>query len=106
MDIRELRYMVTLADARTLSRAAERLHVSRQAVAKTLRQVEKQAPARLFQRDADGITPTEQGAAFVRDAREVLGAFDELCASTWASSQTRTPRPAGTSRTRPSPSRL
>ncbi len=80
MDIRELRYMVTLADARTLSRAAERLHVSRQAVAKTLRQVEKQAPARLFQRDADGITPTEQGAAFVRDAREVLGAFDELCA--------------------------
>ena len=48
MDIRDLRYVIALNDCGTLTKAAERLHVSRQAVAKTVRNVEAEAGARLF----------------------------------------------------------
>lgn len=80
MDIRELRYVVALSDARTFGQAAETLHVSRQAVAKTLCEVERQAGCRLFERGADGLQPTEQGRLLVEDARALLADFDALCA--------------------------
>ena len=45
MDIRDLRYIIALNDCGTLTRAAERLHMSRQAVAKAVRGVEAEAGA-------------------------------------------------------------
>ena len=50
MDIRDLRYVIALNDCGTLTKAAKRLHVSRQAVAKTVRNLEAEAGARLFER--------------------------------------------------------
>ena len=40
MDIRELRFIVAVADAGSFARAAEQLFVTRQAVAKTMAAVE------------------------------------------------------------------
>lgn len=80
MDIRDLRYLLAVADGGTLTRAAERLHVSRQAVAKALRSLEAEAGACLFERRDGALVPTERGAAFVEGARPVVDAFDRLCA--------------------------
>lgn len=80
MDIRELRYIVTLSGARTFGQAADALHVSRQAVAKTLRDVERQAGCRLFERGEDGLQPTEEGRLLIDDAQMLLADFDALCA--------------------------
>lgn len=80
MDVRDLRYLLAVADGGTLTRAAETLHVSRQAVAKALRSLEAEAGACLFERHGGAFVPTERGAAFVGEARPVVEAFDRLCA--------------------------
>ncbi len=80
MDVRDLRYLLAVADGGTLTRAAEFLHVSRQAVAKALRSLEAEAGACLFERHDGVLVPTERGAAFVGEARPVVEAFDRLCA--------------------------
>ena len=60
MDIRELRYVIALNDCGTLTKAAERLRVSRQAVAKTVRNLEAEAGALLFERIDAGYVPTDR----------------------------------------------
>lgn len=79
MDIRELRHILAVAESGTLSRAAERLSVSRQAVAKTLRGAEAEVGAPLFERTGATLVPTARGEALIREARGVVAAFDELC---------------------------
>ena len=82
MDIRDLRCVIAINDCGTLTRAAERLHVSRQAVAKTLRGAEQEAGARLFERVGSGYVPTERGEELVSGGRQVVAAFDQLCERT------------------------
>lgn len=82
MDIRDLRYVIALNDCGTLTRAADRLHVSRQAVAKTVRNLEAEAGARLFERIDAGHVPTDRGEELVSGGRRVVAAFDQLCERT------------------------
>ena len=82
MDIKDLRSVIALNDCGTLTRAAERLHVSRQAVAKTVHNVEAEAGARLFERIDAGYVPTERGEELVSGGRRVVAAFDQLCERT------------------------
>lgn len=82
MDIRDLRYMLALNDCGTLTKAAERLHVSRQAVAKTLRNLEQEAGAPLFERAGAGYVPTERGEELVEGGRQVVASFERLCERT------------------------
>ena len=82
MDIRDLRYIIALNDCGTLTKAAERLHVSRQAVAKTVRNLEAEAGARLFERIDAGYVPTDRGEELVSGGRRVVAAFDQLCERT------------------------
>lgn len=82
MDIHDLRCILAVNDCGTLTRAAERLHVSRQAVAKCLRGVEEEAGAKLFERAGSGCVPTERGEELVGGARQVVAAFDRLCERT------------------------
>ncbi len=79
MEIRDLRYLLALFEAGTLSGAADLMCVTRQAVAKELRSLEAQVGARLFERDVGVLRPTERGNALVDDARAVVAAFDDLC---------------------------
>ena len=82
MDIRDLRYILAVNDCGTLTKAAQRLHVSRQAVAKSLRGVEAEADARLFEHVGDAWLPTERGEEIVAAGRQIVAAFDRLCLRT------------------------
>lgn len=79
MDIRDLRQLLAIADEGTLTRAGDVLHVSRQAVAKTLKSLEREAGARLFERSGSSFVPTGRGSALISEARPIIEAFDELC---------------------------
>ena len=79
MDIRELRLIIAVYDEATLTAAAQALHVSRQAVGKSLQAIEHELGTRLFERRAGRFYATEPGKAVVDDARMVVGAFDEFC---------------------------
>lgn len=77
MDIRELRYLVAVADGGSFSQAASRLFVTRQAVAKTVASIESETGMRVFERHEQRLTPTGKGAELIADARRVVSVFDE-----------------------------
>ena len=79
MDIRDLRYLLAIASCSSIPRAAESLGVTRQAVDKALRQLERKTGVTFFERRAGELVPTEECRALLVDARDVVDRFDDLC---------------------------
>lgn len=79
MDIGGLRLILAVNDEATLTAAAQRLGISRQAVGKALQSLEREFGSRLFERRAGRYYATAAGAAAVDDARGVVATFDEFC---------------------------
>ncbi|WP_103349600.1 LysR family transcriptional regulator [Amycolatopsis sp. CA-128772] len=78
LELRHLRALVAVADARSLSRAARLLHVSQPALSGLLRRVEQAVGGALFVRSPSGCVPTRLGADVVGDARAVLAGVSAL----------------------------
>ena len=73
MELRHLRYFVAVAEAGSLTVAAERkLHTSQPSLSRQIRDLEDEVGARLLTRRARGIELTAAGRAFVDHARLVL----------------------------------
>ena len=70
-----LRMLVEVAQRGTLCAAAERLHISRAAVSKALREVESALGLVLFERSAAGMRVTPGGRRVVEHARLLLTEF-------------------------------
>jgi PAS domain S-box-containing protein len=79
-DIAELETLVACATDGSLSAAAERLGISRPAVAKRIANLEALAGEPLLDRGARGVTLTDTGAAVVAGARRLLEERDVLVA--------------------------
>src|SRR6266498_22675 len=69
MEIRQLRYLVTIVEAGGFTRAAEREHVAQPGVSAQIRQLE---------RSGRGVRLTDAGAAVLPHARAALRAIDDL----------------------------
>ncbi|GHD21542.1 hypothetical protein GCM10007147_15050 [Nocardiopsis kunsanensis] len=76
MEIRLLRYFVTVADEGTVSAAAERLHMTQPALSRQVKQLEKAIGVRLFQRSGARLRLTNAGEEFLGEARDLLRRFD------------------------------
>lgn len=74
IDMRRLRHFVTVADHQTLTRAAELLHLSQQALSSSVRQLETELGVTLFRREGRRITLTPAGHILAREARPLLAA--------------------------------
>src|SRR5947207_3226573 len=73
MELRHLRYFVAVAEAGSLTVAAERqLHTSQPSLSRQIRDLENQVGAQLLRRSARGIELTPAGRAFLDHARLVL----------------------------------
>src|SRR5713226_1951695 len=73
MELRHLRYFVAVAEAGSLTVAAEqRLHTSQPSLSRQIRDLEDEVGARLLTRRARGIELTLAGRAFLDHARVVL----------------------------------
>lgn len=70
--IRHLVLITTIADAGTLVRAAESLHISQPVVTRGLREIEEVLGVPLFDRLPRGVVPTQYGVTFIERARSVL----------------------------------
>ncbi|CAL9436156.1 HTH-type transcriptional regulator HdfR [Streptomyces sp. enrichment culture] len=75
--VRDLRYFLTVAEELRFTRAAERLYVSRPALSKQVRPLERKLGAEPFRRGRRGVTLTEAGRALLPRARRVLEAWAE-----------------------------
>jgi LysR family transcriptional regulator, hca operon transcriptional activator len=73
MELRHLRYFVVVAEAGSLTVAAEqRLHTSQPSLSRQIRDLESELGAQLLTRRARGIELTPAGRAFLDHARSVL----------------------------------
>src|SRR5580698_10120653 len=73
MELRHLRYFVAVADAGSLTVAAQRmLHTSQPSLSRQIRDLEDEVGAELLTRRARGIELTAAGRAFLDHARSVL----------------------------------
>jgi DNA-binding transcriptional LysR family regulator len=78
MEIRTLRYFVSLVDEGTITGAAKSLHVTQPTLSRQLAQLEREMGHPLFERGRSGIELTEAGVTLNRHARQIL----ELVAKT------------------------
>lgn len=80
MELRQLRYFVTIAEQGSFSRAAERLHVSQPPLSTQIKALEDELGARLLLRSNRGVMLTAAGEAFHADARAILAQIDQAVA--------------------------
>jgi LysR family hca operon transcriptional activator len=73
MELRHLRYFVAVADAGSLTVAAEqKLHTSQPSLSRQIRDLEQEIGTQLMKRSAQGIELTPAGRAFLDHARMAL----------------------------------
>lgn len=77
-DLVDLRLMVRIAEANSLTRGAEASHLSLPAASTRVRNLEQGIGAKLFYRTSQGVTLTPPGQAFVQHARLVLAQIEQL----------------------------
>ena len=77
MELRHLRYFVTVAEELNVSRASARLRISQPAVSRQLRDLEEELAVKLFDRQKSGLKLTSAGENFLAHARDVLRRSNE-----------------------------
>lgn len=77
MDLRQVRYLIALADELNFTRAAQRCNVSQPPLSRAISLLERQVGAQLFLRDTHRVALTAAGQRLVDDARRAIGILDE-----------------------------
>jgi LysR family transcriptional regulator, nitrogen assimilation regulatory protein len=72
MDLRVLRYFVKIAELRSITKAARRLHIAQPSLTRQLHQLEEELETTLFVRLSRGVTLTEAGELLLEHASRVL----------------------------------
>ena len=72
MELRQLEYMVAVADEGQFTRAADRCGVAQSALSSSVRSLERELGSPLFARTTRRVSLTEAGRAFAVEARRVL----------------------------------
>lgn len=78
MELRVLRYFLTLAREENISKAAEALYITQPTLSRQLAELEKELGAQLFIRGKRGITLTEEGMLLRRRAEEMAELEDKV----------------------------
>lgn len=78
MDIRELKYIDMIAQTKSLTKAAQKLHISQPALYKSLRKVEEEYNTTFFYRKGHESLPTDTGLIVLEYARRTLDALNEM----------------------------
>jgi DNA-binding transcriptional LysR family regulator len=80
MELRQLRYLVALADERHFTRAAEREHIAQPALSQQIRRLEREIGMPLVERTTRRVAMTGAGELLVARARRVLAEIEAASA--------------------------
>ncbi|TFJ45207.1 LysR family transcriptional regulator [Carnobacterium divergens] len=81
MELRVLNYFLTVAREKTISQAAQVLHLSQPTLSKQLKELEEELGVTLFERGNRFITLTEDGVYLVNKGKEILSLVDSTTAN-------------------------
>lgn len=78
MELRHLKYFVTVAEELSFSRAARVLRISQPPLSHQVAALEKELGVRLFDRNSRRVELTDTGRALLHEARGILGRADDF----------------------------
>lgn len=78
MEIRQLKYFITIAEAKNYSRAAESLFVTQPTLTLSMQKLEREFDTKLFDTSGQGLQLTEAGLFLYENGLEIVEAFDSL----------------------------
>jgi LysR family nitrogen assimilation transcriptional regulator len=94
VNLRQLKYFVTVVDAGNMTRAAEQLFVAQPALGMQIRQLEEDLGVARLHRHSRGVEPTTAGTLLRARAHAILRLVEETCqeVSAWGGEGTETIR--------------
>lgn len=78
MRLKELTYIITIAEEGSISHAADKLFMAQSSLSEFLKQYEAELKTKLFMRTSTGVRPTSSGKLFVENANRMLKHFHQL----------------------------
>ena len=72
MTLQQLKYLITVAEAGTITEAAEKLYISQPSLTNAIHELEKEMHIQIFNRTNKGISISKEGEVFLGYARQVL----------------------------------
>jgi len=77
-NILQLRYALEVQRTGSISRAAENLYMGQPHLSRAIRELEESIGISIFKRTTKGVVPTDEGAEFLRHAKDIVTQMDEL----------------------------
>jgi Transcriptional regulator len=81
MELRHLRYFVSVAEALSFTKAAEKLHTAQPSLTRQIKDLEEELGVRLLNRTKQQVTLTDEGRSFLVDAKRLLALAAETVQS-------------------------
>ncbi len=78
MNLQTLRYVVTIEQTGSLSKASQYLYVSQSTLSRSVKELEEQLGITLFYRTNQGVRPTHEGQKFISKANLILQDLSQL----------------------------
>ena len=72
MNTRQLEYVIAVAEERSFSKAADKLHISQPSLSQYIRNIEKSLEVNLFDRSVTPLSLTEIGEVYVKTAYSII----------------------------------
>ena len=78
MTLTRLNYLITIAETKSINKAAEQLYVSQPSLTSAVQELEKELGITLFYRSGRGVTLTNDGAEFLQYARQLYSQYQNI----------------------------
>ncbi|MGI6028285.1 MAG: LysR family transcriptional regulator [Candidatus Heteroscillospira sp.] len=78
MNTRQMEYVIAVYEEKSISRAAQRLHISQPSLSQYIRSIEKSLEIELFDRTVSPIAPTDMGRIYISTAYKMLALENDL----------------------------
>lgn len=78
MNLRDLTYLVAVADLRSFVQAADQCSISQPTLSTQIKKVEEGLGVKIFERSNKKVLPTELGVAIIASARRILNEVEQI----------------------------